>query len=257
MRMKNNVDFLVPLLLPAAILFLWDISVRFALVPQTLIASPTQVIRDFIELAGNGKLLVHSLSSVYRLLSGFFLGSLLGIIIGVLAGTSKFVERFFAPTMQLISPVPPIAWVPLLIILFGIGEESKIALITIASFTVVYLNTFQGIRSADNRLVEMAKAHRKSRNAVVFRILLPSAMPNILTGLRISMGLSWILLIASELIASSKGLGWFIQDSRNFSRPDDLLVGVITIGLLGAATDKTLAALERKMLAWRETFAGE
>lgn len=248
---------LLPLIIPLVILIVWEWSVRLGVLPNTLIASPSQVLRDFFELAANGKLLIHSLVSLYRLLLGFAIGSLIGLALGVMVGTSKFTERLIAPTIQFLAPIPPIAWIPLLIIILGIGEASKIGLIIIASLIVVYVNTVQGIRSTDQKLVDVAHVLRKSDKELVKKVLLPSATPHIFTGLRVALGLSWILLIAAEVIASSKGLGWLIWDSRNFSRPDDLFVGIITIGILGKLSDVLLLTIEKELTHWRTVFQGK
>src|SRR3989338_2021399 len=232
---------ILPLIIPLALLIAWEWSVRSGFLPNTLIASPSQVVKDFFDLAMSGKLLVHSLVSLYRLVLGFAIGTLIGLSLGVMVGTSKFVERLIA----------------LLIILLGIGEASKIGLIIIASFVVVYLNTVQGIRSTDQKLVDVAHVLRKSNKELIKKVLLPSATPHIFTGMRIALGLSWILLIAAEVIASSKGLGWLIWDSRNFSRPDDLFVGIIMIGILGKLSDMALVAIEKELTKWRTVFQGK
>ncbi len=248
---------ILPLIIPVILLVAWEWSVRSGLLPNTLIASPSQVVRDFFDLAISGELLVHSLVSLYRLVLGFAVGTLIGLSLGVIVGTSKFAEKLFAPTIQFLAPIPPIAWIPLLIILLGIGEASKIGLIIIASFVVVYLNTVQGIRSTDQKLVDVAHVLRKPNKELIKKVLLPSATPHIFTGMRIALGLSWILLIAAEVIASSKGLGWLIWDSRNFSRPDDLFVGIITIGILGKLSDMVLVAIEKELTKWRTVFQGK
>lgn len=248
---------ILPLIIPLVLLIVWEWSVRSGLLPNTLIASPSQVVRDFFELAVSGKLLIHSIVSLYRLAFGFAIGTLIGLSLGVIVGTSKFAERLFAPTIQFLAPIPPIAWIPLLIILLGIGEASKIGLIIIASFIVVYLNTVQGIRSTDQKLVDVAHVLRKSNKELIKKVLLPSATPHIFTGMRIALGLSWILLIAAEVIASSKGLGWLIWDSRNFSRPDDLFVGIIMIGILGKLSDMALVTFEKQLTHWRTVFQGK
>ena len=139
--------FLISLIIPFVLLVLWEFSVRYNLLPNTLIASPSQVIVDFFELLSNGKLLLHSLVSMKRLILGFSIGTFLGLLLGVLVGVSKFGENLIAPTIQLLAPIPPIAWIPVLIILFGIGEASKIALILLAAFDWRYVSlifwTFQ------------------------------------------------------------------------------------------------------------------
>ena len=248
---------ILPLIIPLVLLIAWEWSARSGLLPNTLIASPSQVMRDFFDLAVSGKLLVHSLVSLYRLVLGFAIGTLIGLSLGTVIGTSKFAERLVAPTIEFLAPIPPIAWIPLLIILLGIGEASKIALIALAVFIVVVTQTVTGIRSTDQKLIEVAMIFGKSPLQLLKDILLPSAMPFIFSGLRISLALSWILLIASEVIASSRGLGWLIWDSRNFSRPDDMLVGIISIGLLGFGTNLALTLIERDVLSWRQSFEGQ
>ncbi|MBI4117459.1 MAG: ABC transporter permease [Parcubacteria group bacterium] len=248
---------ILPFIVPLFLFTLWEWSVRSGLLPNTIIASPSQVVRDFFELMTSGKLLIHSLVSFYRLVIGFAIGTFIGLSLGVIVGTSKFAEKLIAPTIQFLAPIPPIAWIPLLIILFGIGEGSKIGLMIIASFVVVYLNTIQGIRSTDQKIIDVAHVLRKSNKELIKKVLLPSATPHIFTGMRIALGLSWILLIAAEVIASSKGLGWLIWDSRNFSRPDDLFVGIITIGILGKFSDMALILIEKELTQWRTVFQGK
>ncbi len=158
---------------------------------------------------------------------------------------------------QFLAPIPPIVWIPLLIIFFGIGEMSKIVLLMVASFFVLFINTVHGIRSVDKKLVEVANIYKKSNYFLITKILIPSALSNIFLGLRLALGLSWILLIAAEVVASSKGLGWLIWDSRNFSRPDDMFVGIITIGILGKITDQILIKAEKHFTSWKIKFEGE
>lgn len=202
------------------------------------------------------ELLEHSLISFWRVLAGFFIGTILGLLVGVLVGTAKLFERLFGPTLQTLAPIPPPAWIPLLIILFGIGEASKIALVALGTFFVIFINTVQGIRSADQKLVEVAEMYQKDKITLIISILIPSALPSILTGTRVALALSWILLIASEVIASSKGLGWLMWDARNFSRPAEMLVGMVAVGILGKLSDMAVVWLEQRLLSWRLSFEG-
>lgn len=256
-RKRPLTGFFIPLILPVLLLLLWEWSVSQGVLPRTLIASPVEVAADFVRLLGNGELLIHALVSLQRLIAGFLIGTAVGLAAGVFVGVSRLAERLVAPTLQLLAPIPAIAWIPLFIILFGISDASKIVLIAFATFFVVYFNTVQGIRSADQKLVELAQAYQKTNWELIWRILFPSALPQVFTGLRVALGLSWILLIAAEVIASSKGLGWLIWDSRNFSRPDDMIVGMIAIGILGKASDMALVALERRLTVWRTVFQGK
>lgn len=235
---------------------LWELSVVLEWLPQTLIASPSQIVVDYWLFLKDGTLLKHSGISLFRLLTGFLLGSFLGLIFGIGVGLSKFLNRLLSPMFQFLAPIPPIVWIPLLIIFFGIGEMSKIILLMVASFFVLFINTVHGIRSVDKKLIEVANIYKKSNYFLIMKILIPSALSNIFLGLRLALGLSWILLIAAEVVASSKGLGWLIWDSRNFSRPDDMFVGIITIGILGKVTDQVLIKAEGYFTSWKTKFEG-
>lgn len=253
-------------LLPAVLILLWDAAVRLGWWPRTLIASPGDVVRDFAELAGSGELFAHAQKSLLRLILGFGLGSLGGILVGTWVGVSKWGERILHPTLAALSPIPPTAWIPLLIITLGIEESSKVGLIAIGAFIVLYANTVQGIRGADRQLVEVAQVFEKPKSSLIAYVLLPAAAPAVFAGMRVALGLSWILLIAAELVSSrlvsaesrslGEGLGWLIYDARRFSRMDDMIVGMISIGLLGAVTDWVAARVQRRVLRWRQTFEG-
>jgi sulfonate transport system permease protein len=256
-RNSRSPSLFLSLLLPLLILVFWEAAVGIGWWPKTLVAPPLLVAEDFLRLLMNGALLRHGAVSLYRLLVGFLAGSALGVLMGSLAGLSRRFEQFFAPTLRVLAPVPPIAWIPLLIIVLGIGDGSKIALIAIGAFFVLFLNTFEGIRNADQNLVEVARLYRKTPVELWYSVLLPSATPNILAGLRIALAMSWILLIAAEVIASSEGLGWLVWNSRNFSRPDDMIVGMIAIGLLGGLSDFLLGTVGNILLFWRDSFQGE
>ncbi len=248
---------MIGLIVPACLLVLWELSVIHGWLPRTLIASPSEILIDYWAFLKDGTLLKHAGASLFRLLTGFVSGSLLGLIFGIGVGLSKTLNKLLSPLFQFLAPIPPIVWIPLLIIFFGIGEISKIVLLMVASFFVLFINTVHGIRSVDKKLIEVANLYKKSNYFLIKKILIPSALSHIFLGLRLALGLSWILLIATEVVASSKGLGWLIWDSRSFSRPDDMFVGIITIGILGKITDQILIKLEAYFTSWKIRFNGK
>ncbi|HEY9759057.1 MAG TPA: ABC transporter permease [Oculatellaceae cyanobacterium] len=252
---KDLSSRLVVLIIPVSILILWDAAVRTGLVPATLIASPLDTAKDLWTLLSDGTLAKHTVISLTRLGLGFMLGTIMGIVFGARLAVSKLTARLFEPTLSVLAPVPVIAWVPMLIMLFGIGEISKVLLIALGTFFVLTTHVITGIRSTSRELVELALVLGKSEWDMFCFVLFPSAVPEIFVGLRVAMGLSWTLLLISEIIASSDGLGWFIWDARNFSRPDDLLVGVICVGLLGRLSDTVLVAVEKASTRWRSTYS--
>jgi len=242
------------LIVPILILIVWDLSVRLGYVPSTLVASPLDTLKDFWTLSADGTLGQHALISIIRLSLGFSLGTVIGIIFGAFVATNKLTAKLFEPTISVLAPIPAIAWVPLLIMLCGIGETSKVLLIAVGTFFVVSTHVIVGIRATPRDLVELAQVLRKSAWDCFCFVLFPSALPEIFVGMRVAMGLSWTLLLVSEIIASSDGLGWLIWDARNFSRPDDLFVGMICVGLLGRLSDMALVAVERVCTRWRSTY---
>jgi sulfonate transport system permease protein len=240
--------------LPVFLLLFWEEAVHFRWVPRALIAGPSTVLVRFAEMIGDGTLFQHVGVSLSRLGAGYLIGTVSGVLLGVLVGFRSWAARSVEPTVLLLIPVPPIAWIPLLIILLGIGESSKIALISIGSFCTLFLQAAYGIRTGDKSLVEMSHALNKSDRALLWRVLFPGALPGILASMRIALALSWTLLLASEVIASSSGLGWLIWDSRNFSRANDMFVGMVTVGVLGKLTDFALVLLEARLTKWRRAF---
>lgn len=245
------------LVVPATLLTVWELLLWLNLVPNTLIPTPLQVLRQSWVLMANGQLPKHALVSLMRLLSGFAVGSLLGIWMGAWVGFSRRTSRLLEPTVLSLIPVPPIAWIPVLIIVFGIGELSKLSLISIGSFCTLFIQAAHGIRSTDQSYVELALVLEKDNRSLLRSILFPSALPGIVASMRVAMALSWSLLMASEIIASSAGLGWLIWNSRNFSRPDDMLVAMVTVGFLGKLTDSALVHIGKLVTQWQRGYVAE
>jgi sulfonate transport system permease protein len=239
---------------PLLLLVVWHAAVAYGWVPRTLIAGPVSVADRFVAVVADGSLFRHVFVSLQRLVLGFAIGTTLGILLGVLVAFRPLAARLFEPTILSLIPIPPIAWIPLLIILLGIGEGSKVALISIGSFCTLFLQAAYGIRTGDRMLVEMAQALNKPDRAILWRVLFPAALPGILSSMRVALALSWTLLIASEVIASSSGLGWLIWNARNFSRPADMFVGMVTVGMLGKLSDWGLVLLEVRLTRWRRAF---
>lgn len=202
----------------------------------------------------DGRLWDNSYASMKRLLFGFFIGTSFGITIGIVVGFWKIGAKILEPTLLALLPIPPIAWIPFLIILFGIDEASKIALISIGSFWTLFLQTSYGIRTTDKNLIEVAFILKKDWKVILRKIMIPSSLPHIFSGMRVALAISWGLMVASEIIASSKGIGWLIWDARNFSRPADLIVGMITAGILGKLTDSLVVRAEKRFTNWRTNY---
>ncbi|KPC55612.1 Binding-protein dependent transport system inner membrane protein [Pseudomonas amygdali pv. morsprunorum] len=244
------------LVVPAAIIVLLEIIVRIGWLPSYQMPAPSEIVLTLSDLA-DGALWKHISASLLRVLSGFVIGASLALVFAAWVGLSREAEAYLEPTFAGLRSIPSLAWVPLLLLWLGIGETSKIVLIAIGAFFPVYLNGVAAIRGIDRKLVEVGKMYGFSRYRLTRRILLPAALPGLFTGLRSGMSLSWMFLVAAELIAATKGLGYLLSDGRETSRPDIVLAGIIVLATLGKLRDGLLAGLEKRFLAWRDTFTGQ
>lgn len=244
------------LALPVAIVVLLEIVVRIGWLPSYQMPAPSEVALTLAELA-DGALWKHIGASLLRVLSGFVVGAGLGLIFAAWVGLSREAEAYLEPTFAGLRSIPSLAWVPLLLLWLGIGETSKVVLIAIGAFFPVYLNGVAAIRGIDRKWVEVGQMYGFGRGRLIRRILLPAALPGLFTGLRSGMSLAWMFLVAAELIAATKGLGYLLSDGRETSRPDIVLAAIIVLALLGKTCDGLLAGLERRFLAWRDTFIGQ
>lgn len=256
-RHRRGVPRWLMLVVPIAVLVLWFLATDvLKLFTPNQLPAPLKVLRTAIEMIGDGSLLRNVAVSIGRVALGFVMGAGVAAIAGTLVGLSKSVETLIDPTMQALRNIPSLAWVPFLLLWLGIDEAPKITLIAIGAFFPVYLNLVSGIRQADRKLVEVGYIFGLRGFDLVRQIILPSALPYLLAGLRIGLGQAWLFLVAAELIASTRGLGFMLIDGQNSSRPDIMLVSIITLALLGKLSDSLLRIVERRALSWTDTFQG-
>jgi sulfonate transport system permease protein len=244
------------LVLPILIIVLLEMIVRIGWLPSYQMPAPSEIALTLGDLA-EGPLWKHISASLLRVLIGFGIGASLALIFAAWVGLSREAEAYLEPTFAGLRSIPSLAWVPLLLLWLGIDETSKIVLIAIGAFFPVYLNGVAAIRNIDRKLVEVGQMYGFSRGRLIHRILLPAALPGLFTGLRSGMSLAWMFLVAAELIAATKGLGYLLSDGRETSRPDIVLAAIIVLAVLGKISDGVLARLEKRFLAWRDTFSGQ
>lgn len=251
-KKKNNIgtNILISLAAPMLVLLGWHYITVTGTANQAILPSISKVVTTAVTLIQNGKLAGHLLISFQRVLKGFAIGASSGVVLGTLMGYSKFFNRFLGSLVGIFRPVPMIAWIPLLILWLGIGEQTKVTLIALGSFWSVLLNTIHGIQSVDYKLLEVAQALKKNKISIIFRVILPSAIPSIITGLRLGIGVSWSCVVAAEMIAASKGMGYMITYARETSKPAEVLVGVFIIGLIGLLIDTVLLRIQKKLVRW-------
>jgi len=252
-RAWRRLGFPLGLLLPALVLIGAEAGVRAGLVPANLLPPPSAILESLSWLLENG-LAGHVGASTLRVAAGFAAGALLALPLGALVALNRRAESLFDPSFQALRAIPSLAWVPLLLLWFGIDEAPKIILIAIGAFFPVYMGVVAGIRGVDRGLTEVGLLYRLSPLALARRVLLPAALPSVLTGLRNGLSLAWMFMVAAELIAASRGLGYLLTDGRESSRADIMLAAIVLLALLGKASDSAMQALERRWLAWRDSY---
>ncbi|MFW5712231.1 MAG: ABC transporter permease [Spirochaetota bacterium] len=236
--------------LPLAILSVYLLVCVFDLVNPYLIPRPGQIAGSFVHLLEQGLLQHHIAMSLKRVFSGFFITLLIACPLAMLFYFSATISQFFMGTFHFLRCTPPLALVPLLILWFGIGEASKLALIVLASFFPIFLNTISGLQQVDSELLEMGDTLELSSWEKTVHILIPEALPTILTGMRLAFGYSWRALIGAEMIAAASGLGYMILDSQELARTDRVFIGILTIGLLGLIIDSIAMRIIEHHFPW-------
>lgn len=242
------------LIVPALLLVVWEAVVRAGWVSAHLLPPPSELVVTLRDLGRDGALLEHIGISSLRVLIGFSIGTVLALLIGAAVGLSRRTEALLDPTFQAVRAIPSLAWVPLLLLWLGIDEAPKITLIAIGAFFPVYLNFVSGIQNVDRKLVEVGGMYGLTGVRLVVRIFLPASLPSLFTGLRTGLSLAWMFLVAAELIAATRGLGYLLTDGRETGRADLVIVAIIVLALLGKFSDSLLQWLEQRLLSWRDTF---
>jgi ABC-type nitrate/sulfonate/bicarbonate transport system permease component len=234
----------------------WEILARSGFVSTLFLPPPSAVARTGWHLLLNGSLFGNVSASLARVLAGFFLATLLAIPLGIIAGMSTTIFNSIDPIIELFRPIPVLALLPLAILWFGIGEASKIFIITYAAFFPIFINTLAGVRYSDPILIQVASTLGASRLQIFYRVVLMSALPSLAVGIRLGLGFAFLALVAAELIASTRGLGYLIMDARLTFQTDVSMVGIVSLGVLGYAMNAILVRIERWALAWKQDVQG-
>ena len=253
-RLARALVGLAPWALPVALFVLWEIASSAGYLSSRILPAPSAVASAFWSSAADGSLMHHVAISAQRALEGLLIGGALGFLFGVANGLWRPAETAFDSSLQMLRNVPHLAIVPLVILWFGIDEEAKIFLVVIGVLFPIYLNTFHGIRTVDQGLVEMARVYGLGKAALFWRVILPGAMPSVLIGLRYALGIMWLTLIVAETISASSGIGYMTMNAREFLQTDIVLLGIVMYALLGKAADVATRAIERRVLAWHPAY---
>ncbi len=245
-------NHLLGFVIPGLLVFVWEIISRLGWVAPHLLPPPSTLIETTYVLARDGSLFTHTLASSSRVLAGFVIGGSMGLIIGASVAQNRLVESLLDPSFQALRAVPSLAWVPLLLLWLGIDLAPKLTLIAIGTFFPMYLATVSSLKNVDRKLVEVGMQLGLTPVQLLRTIYVPASLPGLLTGLRSSLGLGWMFLVAAELIATTSGLGYLLTDGRETGRADLVFVAIITLALLGKISDSLLVAVEHRLLRWRD-----
>jgi taurine transport system permease protein len=247
--------WLISALSPLTILGIWVLSVKYGWIRSVLLPSPAMVVASLVDMFKNGysgiSIYTHIGISLARVGTAYVLGSVLGTCIGILRGRVRTVDAIFAVPAEILRPIPPLGLIPLFILWFGIGEVSKVVLIFMVVFLIMMVNAQAGASNSPPDPIRAAQTLGASRFQIFRFVIFPSALPQIMTGLRVSMGTALSVLVASELLGGDRGLGFVVLDASNFFRTSYVFAGVIMIGVIGLLSDRGLAWATRRIVHWQ------
>lgn len=227
---------------------LWQLAIIVGNFDEALLPSPLKVIQALAEIASNGVLMDGIASSMYRFVIGYLISVVLGVAVGLLIGNVNILFRLVNPVVQMIRPIAPVAWMPIIVLLIGIGDAPAIAIIFLAGFFPVMLTTASATHKVDEIYLKVARNYGISRTKTVFQIILPAIFPQIANSLHIALGTSWIFLVSGEMVGTQSGLGYMIIDARNNLRTDILLATMLVIGVIGFVLDILIGRFELSVL---------
>lgn len=228
---------------------LWQLAVSFGAWNESLFPSPLSVLKGFKELIETGTLAAGIKDSLYRFALGYGVAAISAILLGMFLGWFRKIWNFLNPVVQLIRPISPIAWLPFVVLWFGIGDLPAIVIIFLAAFFPILLTTISAVGKVEQTYIKVAKNFGLNQFQMLTKIVLPSAFPFIATGLHLALGSAWVFLVAGEMVGAQTGLGFMIIDARNNLRADMLLASILSIGVIGLILDSLIGLAEKKILS--------
>jgi NitT/TauT family transport system permease protein len=237
------------------LVLLWNeasaIRLRLPFVSFANLPAPAEVVGAFLALANAGKLQSHIAASLTRVLAGYFLAATVGVVVGVLVARRRSIEDIVMPTLELARPIPAVAWIPLAILMFPSSEASMIFITFTGALFPILLNSIDAVREVDRRLIASARSLGASEATVIREIVLPGALPGVVTGLSIGMGTSWFCLVTAEMISGQLGIGYYTWESYTLQNYPDIVVGMLVIGVLGSASSAAVRGVGVIAMPWR------
>jgi sulfonate transport system permease protein len=241
-------------LIPVLLVLAWELAAQGGFLSPQVLPAPSKIVRTAIKLASSGSLLNDLGVSLLRAAAGFAIGGSIGFALGVLVGFSRIAEAVVDRSVQMIRAIPFLALLPLVIVWLGVGEAEKVFLVALGVTIPIYINTTLGIRQIDPKLVELGRVQGLSTLQLIRRIILPGALPSILTGVRYALATAWLALVVAETIGAQSGIGFLAMDAREFLRTDVIVLTIVIYALIGVAADTLARWLERRFLAWHPNY---
>ncbi len=239
---------------PVLLIVAWEILAQTGWLSPQVLPAPSKVIRTAFKLITSGSLLADLGTSLLRAVAGFMIGGSIGFALGTLVGFSRLAEALIDRSVQMIRAIPFLALLPLVIVWFGVGEAEKIFLVSLGVAFPIYINTTLGIRQVDPKLLELGRVQGLGTWQLIRRIILPGALPSVLTGVRYSLATAWLALVVAETIGAQSGIGFLAMDAREFLRTDVIVLTIVIYALIGVAADTIARLLERRLLAWHPNY---
>lgn len=249
--MKKTGDVLLAFLIPVLVVIAWHFVTVTGRASSVVLPSINGVWDAFQKSWEQGELQADLYISLVRVLKGYAIAVVLGIVMGSLMGMSELIRKIFHPMITSLRQIPMIAWIPLLILWFGVDEGEKVIVIVIAAFFPISENSFSGISSTPKQLLEVAKIHRMSGWKTLTKIYLPNSLPQMLVGLKLGLSSSWMAVVAAEMIAAAAGIGYRLSESRSLLRPGKVMVCMLVIGIIGIVMDKIVTKIFDCLTPWQ------
>ena len=239
-----------------SVLAIWQAAAMLGLVDAKLLPAPTKILETLIFKLGNkapdGNVLgMNIMASLRVALSGFLTAIVIGVPLGLLMGWWTYADRFIRPIFELVRPVPPIAWIPLVVVWMGVGLKAKALIIFFTAFVPCVINSYTGIKLTSRTLIDVSRTFGAPNHEIFWKVGVPSSLPMVFAGIRVALGNSWSTLVAAEMLAAKAGLGYMLQVGRNVARADVVVAGMVTISVLGALMALVLGIIEKRVLKWK------
>lgn len=249
-KVNTVVNNVIMLGVPLLVLIIWEVAGRLGYINLSIMPIPSQIGAEWKELLIEGKLQKNVLISLQRVVLGFFYGSLAGVLLGILMGQFEKVKKAFTVFVGVLRPIPMIGWTPLFILWFGLGETAKIITIAVSAFWSLLINTIDGFKSVDKKYLEVSQILEKGKVDTIFHVIIPSIFPSVFTGIRLGISNAWRGVVAAEMIAATAGIGYMISSARELFKTAELMVGLLTIGLICLLIDVIVLQIQKYIFRW-------